>query len=256
VTYASQRTTRDRDHLRDSVLRGLGWHTCHAWSVDWTFDRKHAEKALLDKLRECLEQPEEPKGPPPSPPPAPQEEAPAASKQPPKDDGPENRQLFKPFPLSCRKQQEGFYEPGNREYIHDQFLKVIRGEGPICGQLLKKRVLKAWGFTRGGENIQRILNQCLPMEFPTSPAVDDCVYWPPEQNPRQFSIYRVPGEKRAIDEIPPEELANAMRELQMDFQITDLDVLYRETMRCFGLTTVTPKSRRYLDFAYRKLQQK
>ena len=253
TSYASQRTTRDRDHLRDSVLRGLGWHTYRAWSVDWTFDRKHAEAALLEYLEQCRKEPE-PKRETPKPQPV-EESAPVET---PKPAAPQSeiRQEYKPFSLTCRKQQEGFYEPSNREYIRDQFAKVIRGESPICGQLLKKRILKAWGFSRGGENIQRILNQCLPMEFPTSPAVDDCIYWAPEQNPRQYRFYRVPaegGEKRAIDEIPPEELANAMRELKLDFQITDQTVLYKETMRCFGFPSVTTKAMRYLDYAYQKL---
>ena len=52
--YASQRTTRDRDVLRASVLKGLGWHVTRLWSVDWAYDRKRAEGALLSLL-EALE---------------------------------------------------------------------------------------------------------------------------------------------------------------------------------------------------------
>ena len=48
--YAAQRTTRDRDCLRASVLKGLGWHVTRLWSVDWAFDRKRAEAALLSLL--------------------------------------------------------------------------------------------------------------------------------------------------------------------------------------------------------------
>ncbi len=45
--YAAQRTVRDRDSLRDSVLGALGWHIHRAWSVDWAFDRPRAEAALV-----------------------------------------------------------------------------------------------------------------------------------------------------------------------------------------------------------------
>ena len=48
--YASQRTVRDRDHIRISVLESLGWRIHRAWSLDWQFDRPHAESALLQAL--------------------------------------------------------------------------------------------------------------------------------------------------------------------------------------------------------------
>ncbi len=48
--YAAQRTVRDRDVLRLSVLAGLGWRLFRAWSVDWAFDRKRAEERLLKAL--------------------------------------------------------------------------------------------------------------------------------------------------------------------------------------------------------------
>lgn len=50
--YASQHTVRDRDVLREDVLKGMGWRLFHAWSVDWTFDRKRAEARLLNALKD------------------------------------------------------------------------------------------------------------------------------------------------------------------------------------------------------------
>ena len=52
--YASQRTVRDRDILREDVLKNLGWRIFRAWSVDWAFDRKRAEDRLLKLLRGIL----------------------------------------------------------------------------------------------------------------------------------------------------------------------------------------------------------
>ena len=54
VNYAQQRTVRDRDILRESVLKGLGWRIFRAWSVDWAFDRERTEKRLLDLLAEIV----------------------------------------------------------------------------------------------------------------------------------------------------------------------------------------------------------
>ena len=51
-TYASALTTRDRDELRASVLRSLGWNTVRVWAADWAFDRKRGEERLLKELEE------------------------------------------------------------------------------------------------------------------------------------------------------------------------------------------------------------
>ncbi len=46
--YQEARWARDRDRLRDSVLRGLGWRVHRIWSADWFRSRSEA-------LRRCLE---------------------------------------------------------------------------------------------------------------------------------------------------------------------------------------------------------
>ncbi len=59
ATYHSSATARDRDKVREQVLRGLGWEIERVWSTDWWFDRQgcaerlHANlEALLQKDRE------------------------------------------------------------------------------------------------------------------------------------------------------------------------------------------------------------
>ena len=59
ATYHRSATARDRDKLREQVLRGLGWEIVRIWSTDWwvnpggTLERVHAALTeLLDKDRE------------------------------------------------------------------------------------------------------------------------------------------------------------------------------------------------------------
>jgi len=59
ATYHRSATARDRDKLREQVLRGLGWEIVRIWSTDWwvnpggTLERVHTMlTALLDKDRE------------------------------------------------------------------------------------------------------------------------------------------------------------------------------------------------------------
>lgn len=60
ATYHRSATARDRDKLREQVLRGLGWEIVRIWSTDWwvnpggTLERVHAALTeLLEKDREC-----------------------------------------------------------------------------------------------------------------------------------------------------------------------------------------------------------
>lgn len=59
ATYHRSATARDRDKLREQVLRGLGWEILRIWSTDWwvdpggTLERAHAKlTALLERDRE------------------------------------------------------------------------------------------------------------------------------------------------------------------------------------------------------------
>lgn len=48
--YHSARSARDRDRLREQVLRDLGWHLHRIWSTDW-FNQPHKE---ADRLRAAI----------------------------------------------------------------------------------------------------------------------------------------------------------------------------------------------------------
>ena len=157
-----------------------------------------------------------------------------------------------------RLPQELFYESAGRALIRKQMREVVQQEGPICEPLLKKRLVRAWGFSRTGENIQNVLNGCLPRELEMTKAGEVRVFWPEGRSAASFRDYRVAvddASRRAIDEIPPEELANAMKEELIDFSSCEEDTLYRETVKLFGFSAVTSKARRYLEFGRKVLQQ-
>ena len=54
--YAAQNTVRDRDELRDDVLKALGWKLCKIWSVDWYLDRQPTCQRLLDLLNKLRQE--------------------------------------------------------------------------------------------------------------------------------------------------------------------------------------------------------
>ncbi|WP_375450250.1 DUF3320 domain-containing protein [uncultured Devosia sp.] len=55
ATYHSSATARDRDKVREQVLRGLGWTILRVWSTDWWFDPAGAVDRLHIALTEQLE---------------------------------------------------------------------------------------------------------------------------------------------------------------------------------------------------------
>ena len=56
ATYHSSATARDRDKVREQVLRGLGWNILRVWSTDWWFDAKGAMEKLHGSLSYLLEE--------------------------------------------------------------------------------------------------------------------------------------------------------------------------------------------------------
>ncbi len=52
--YQSSRVARDRDRLRQQVLKGLGWRLHRLWSPDWYRNRSEVQKALLKTIEELL----------------------------------------------------------------------------------------------------------------------------------------------------------------------------------------------------------
>src|SRR5690606_22149837 len=48
--YHSARSARDRDRLRESVLRNLGWNMERIWSIDWRMNSAQCINRLEQRL--------------------------------------------------------------------------------------------------------------------------------------------------------------------------------------------------------------
>lgn len=56
ATYHRSATARDRDKVREQVLRGLGWKILRVWSTDWWFEPKAFAERLHAELQALLQQ--------------------------------------------------------------------------------------------------------------------------------------------------------------------------------------------------------
>lgn len=52
--YQSSRVARDRDRLRQQILKGLGWRLYQLWAPDWYRNRPEVQKHLLNIIEELL----------------------------------------------------------------------------------------------------------------------------------------------------------------------------------------------------------
>ncbi|MDF2935320.1 MAG: hypothetical protein K0Q90_693 [Paenibacillaceae bacterium] len=133
---------------------------------------------------------------------------------------------------------EEFHSPSHTRLVCRQMTDVVEHEGPISRQLLGKRVLQAWGITRSGARIERRFDELLAkLDFIATRHGEAEFYWPGEASPEAYGVYRVPPadqERRGAEDLPPEEIANAVRHiLQMQISLPREEML-RETMRAFG----------------------
>jgi very-short-patch-repair endonuclease len=55
ATYHRSATARDRDKLREQVLRGLGWEILRIWSTDWWIDKAGIVNKVHEKLNALLQ---------------------------------------------------------------------------------------------------------------------------------------------------------------------------------------------------------
>lgn len=56
ATYHRSANARDRDKLREHVLKGLGWHIIRIWSTDWWIDAAGAIEKVHTNLNNLLEE--------------------------------------------------------------------------------------------------------------------------------------------------------------------------------------------------------
>jgi very-short-patch-repair endonuclease len=56
ATYHRSATARDRDKLREQVLRGLGWEIVRIWSTDWWINSQDALNKVHEQLQLLLDQ--------------------------------------------------------------------------------------------------------------------------------------------------------------------------------------------------------
>lgn len=153
---------------------------------------------------------------------------------------------YKRFKHSGDVYTSDFYETTTVGQIRETVAAIVFYEGPILFDSLCIAVASCWGMKRAGRQIRSavrsailskgfVIRECLSREF----------IWTNEQDSKPYRSYRIPnpvtGEERSAEEICPEEIANAARYVLSQNISMDIDDLYRETAREFGINRLGKK---------------
>lgn len=280
ATYHRASTARDRDRLRQLVLEGLGWKIHRIWSTDWWRNHEQAAADLLEAVEEAVErfklEDEETIS----------DEAEAChadesvanvlaaedaniapvaeivEEEPIRYAGlgtaspdvavAEGRlQSYPEYELIRQPEQGVFYEPTSANLICEQMLRIVECEGPILESVLMRRVAEEWGFGRAGAKIRLILKRFFPTRLAKSMNGEEIVFWPESVSPSEYNTFRAPTmapqTHRTIEEIPLEELQNAVvctLEKYISFPREDLK---REVAKQFGISRLGKNVTNRLD---------
>ena len=213
--YRRAKMVRDREIVQNSVLKMLGWKILKIWTLDW-WENPNAvlasiEEALIAEETDIVDIEVI----------TPQKNIETGSETNVDISSPteviENNMLSYQTSVlipSLYGSEEFFY-PGHRGIILHQINEVMETEAPISKSLLCKRVLTAWNISRLGQRLDGYMSELLATtDFYISHYDDLVFYWLNEDQYLQYDIFRT-GLRDAVD-IPPEEVANAMKYILTD----------------------------------------
>ncbi|MDR1541636.1 MAG: DUF3320 domain-containing protein [Clostridiales bacterium] len=250
-------TAKDLNVIQEDMLLGLGWRLFRLWSLDWRED----PEATLKKLAEAIEIAVEKCGRTVS--------VPISSPAKPfapfeRIEAPEGllpaayRLAALPVETSASSL---FANPASSDKIKRQISAILEAEAPISKALLCDRVIKAWGFSKRGPRIVKVIVDNLSeMKMQSTCEGERVFYWHPGNPPENYSGFRVPTDeaatKRALDDISPEELAGAAKHV-VDAQVgLPANDLAREVAKLFGISKLSAQSRLMLDAGLLKAVEK
>jgi len=241
ATYHRSATARDRDQLREQVLRGLGWEILRVWSTDWWIDPQGTLEKLDARLRALLETSRAKRaeaaeaarlaaevaitkaGEEPASGSAPgmvsADETPATTEAYARnaDETPNTPMFTEADPASVVEavNPEAFHDPAYDGVLARMIAHVVEIEGPVLDAVLSRRIARAHGFQRTGSRIRERLETLATKAHRMTEEEVGTFYWPNERGPEAPIAFRQAADAaaRTVDEICMPELAALAREV-------------------------------------------
>ncbi len=249
ATYHSSAWARERDHLRQQVLEGMGWKFLRIWSTDWFQNRKGELDRLAEALRQadrearegirvaganadCHEDVEI-------------EEEPPAAKPIEEEHKPIARGGFQappyqqtPLPLRDFPILEDLYDY-TAEDLHPAMRQIIEQEGPVHPHEIMRRVLDACGRTSLTQKVRNFLQTALQTLVRNVADIEvdaDGFYSTGAQRAQPLIRDRSEASNTTRDSemLPPVEIRAAAKRLYEENGRMNMDETIREVARALG----------------------
>lgn len=229
AAYHSSRVARDRDRLRQEILKGLDWRLHRIWGPSWYRNRGEQEVKLRRAIEAALVAPLPPRDPV-SPPTARPVEVDAVDL----DDAPK---WSVPYAVAS----PGSPRAGLQMHEHSVDLvrmieEVVRVEGPAHQDLVLRRVREQWGVQRAGSRIRSAFDWATQLLCRRTSIVKDSGFLSIKGS-RLEKVRRStddPRSCRGVEEVPTVELELAVRMLVRDAHTITWDELTMRVAKLFG----------------------
>lgn len=243
ATYHSARTARDRDLLRQQVLRDQGWRVHRLWSTEWFRDREKALQSALRSVEQAMrsgtsasvDAPPAEGGSAPPPGSSRQKAAGAPSPEAARKYGP--GQPYRRYHPPRTRGSEGIMDGSRLPELATQITAVVRTEAPIHEVQLLDRLKEIYGFARAGGNIQDNIRRAIALAVRQHGLQHDSNGHFLYSGKGSIDCFRVDGDgvERSIDQLPPEEIELAILFVVEDRFGFSRDRLPRAIVDTFGL---------------------
>ncbi|MFF5180667.1 DUF4011 domain-containing protein [Micromonospora sp. NPDC000316] len=271
--WSARPTVADRDSAPALLRSIMGWpEVVRFWLPAWIHDRS----AMLDRVDEAVTRAETPA-------PAEPQPEPSAAAPPPGDVEPPRLVTeeepsgtatapvtalatppapdtitvspFRPYvptPLGDQADLDGLATDKRvRALLRDALREIIDAEGPVEQHRLARLALARFGFLRTREDRRTaVLALVDSHRLHTHPTVGRYA-WPEGVDPQTYRAYRVTqaSNERAFEEVPPEEVANALVHVLHGVPTMDEERLLRAGLERLGYRRRTEKIDKLLRYA-------
>jgi very-short-patch-repair endonuclease len=260
ATYHSGRTARDRDILRQEVLKSQGWKIYRLWSTDWFRDREKTLQGILDAIEIAKKFPS-------------QESMQAIAKEKidySKDDEqdilsktiatkPLIKKKFNPgqpyqkYLVYRKRDSRILLNKANEAKLALAIDDIVKQESPIHLDVLTDRLKEYFGVSKAGNNIRlNVANALKTAKDYYNYKSDHLFIYKNTSRPSGFRLPSI-GAMRDLSHIAPEEIENAVLFLVEDQFGFAREHISKAILEIFGLGKTRTESTKKIESAVDRL---
>lgn len=231
--YKRTKTARDREIVQNNVLKALGWNIHRIWTMDWW----EKPEEVIASIQEAIAQRKEDD--------AKRKEDDENIKAAEKEIAIPVKSIIKDIIIPEQEYNhtkttpysyptDNFFDAESDSILIAQIKKIMENEAPVSKALLCKKVLTEWGISRLGLRLDARLETLFQALNIYRTEHDGLVFfWMDENQCLTYASFRPESGRDAAD-LPPEEVANAIRQLLTDSVSLPLPDLVKACAQTFG----------------------